>query len=76
MIQAKSVFVRGQYGTIHGQKETTLAKEVDKVINQLLQESGGKLDSLNISALGGAFQDAVLVTVLCEVEAQDKNKKK
>jgi hypothetical protein len=75
MIQAKSFTVTGSTGVRNRVKETTLAADVDKVLNDVLEELGDKFKSYTISPLGSALPDSVLVTVLYEAEAKKKTQK-
>lgn len=76
MIQAKSISVYGATGTRFGRKETTLPAEIDKALNTLLDAvPEEKFRGFTVSPLGSAIPDAVLVTVLFEAEAKQKNKK-
>lgn len=73
MIQSKSIVVNASNaGTINGKKTTTIDKDVDAAINGL----GVDVKSVSISLVGGAFPDAVLVTVLYDGNIESKEEAK
>ncbi len=75
MNQVKSFTVTGTTGTRNGRKETTLAAEVDKALQAVIDEHGDGLKDFKISPLGDALPNSVLVTVLVEAESKPKSKK-
>lgn len=76
MLLSKSFVVEGV--TVHrdGKQVKNIAENVDKVINEFLENSGGKYVDLktDVKVNSGVGQDVAFITIIVEVDGRKKTK--